>query len=513
MEIVPPTSSPLEIPPEDWALAPCSVQRALQQILGRVAALEEALSSLRIENERLREQTQRSSRNSSQPPSSDTPDNPPRRQRKSSGRKRGAQPGHEGHPRKLYPSAECGSVRDHRPAECQECGTALSGNDPNPVRHQVVELPEVPPQVDEYRLHRLTCPACGEATRASLPAGVPACGYGPRLAAAIGVLGGKYRQSDRQTQEMLADFFHVAVALGTVNNLRQEISEALAAPVAEATLFAQEQEAANMDETGWRQGNSDGKNPTRRKAWLWVLVTSWVTVFQVHLSRGQASARAMLGAFGGYLMTDRWTGYGWWPLDRRQLCWAHLIREFHKIADRGDDSQKIGAGLLTQAQQVFALWHRVRDGTLTREGFAVAVVKIRVAIRTSLRKGASYEAGRGDHSARARTSRTCQQLLKVEPAFWLFVRVADIEPTNNAAERALRPAVIWRRISLGTQSALGSQFVARMLTVTQTLRLQQRPVLEFLTTACEAARFGTTAPSLLPEMSVLAEGHPLAKAA
>jgi hypothetical protein len=190
-----------------------------------------------------------------------------------------------------------------------------------------------------------------------------------------------------------------------------------------------------------------------------------------------------------------------------------LIREFHKIADRGDDSQKIGAGLLTQAQQVFALWHRVRDGTLTREGFAVAVGKIRGAIRTSLRKGASYKAVRGDHSARARTSRTCQQLLKVEPAFWLFVRVAGIEPTNNAAERALRPAVIWRRLSLGTQSALGSQVVARMLTVTQTLRLQQRPVLEFLTTACEAARFATPAPSLLPEMSVLAEGHPLAKPA
>jgi len=104
-------------------------------------------------------------------------------------------------------------------------------------------------------------------------------------------------------------------------------------------------------------------------------------------------------------------------------------------------------------------------------------------------------------------------LLKVKQALWLFVRVVGIEPTNNAAERALRPAVIWRRVSLGTQSALGSQFVARMLTVTQTLRAQQRPVLEFLTEACEAARQGTSAPSLLPDLSVLEQEHHLAIAA
>src|SRR6266542_1793025 len=262
MESEPLTSSKIKIPPEDWALTPLSVQQAFLQILHQVAALEEELNKLRIEVERLREQTQQSSRNSSQPPSSDTPDKPSRRERKSSGKKRGAQPGHEGHQRKLYRAEECRSVSDHRPTKCRDCGAALSGDDPNPLRHQVVELLETPPLVDEHRLHQLICPDCGEATRGSLPQDVPACGYGPRLAAAVGVLGGKYRQSDRQTQEMLEDFFQVEVALGTVNNLRQEVSEALCAPVAEATKFAQQQEAANMDETGWRQGNSDGNNPT-----------------------------------------------------------------------------------------------------------------------------------------------------------------------------------------------------------------------------------------------------------
>jgi hypothetical protein len=513
MESEPLTLPNNEISPEDWALTPPAVQQTLLRVIERLVALEEEVSQLRIENERLREQTQRSSHNSSQPPSSDAPSVPPREKRPSSGKKRGAQPGHEGHSRKLYPPEECRRVSDYHPPACGACGTALSGDDPAPQRHQVVELPEIKPLVDEYRLHQLACPGCGEVTRASLPAGVTPDGCGARLAAVVGLLSGKYRQSERYTQEALADFFQVEVALGTVNHLRQEVSQALAVPVDEATEFAQTQPTAHADETGWRQGNSDGKNPTRRKAWLWVMVTSYVTVFQIHLNRGHAAAKELLGNFAGYLITDRWTGYSWWPLERRQLCWAHLIREFQKIADRGGESQLIGEGLLAQARRLFELWHRVRDGTLTREGFAAAVVEIRAAVQKGLTEGAAYQAASGDKSVRAKTSRTCQELLKVEPALWLFVRVAGIEPTNNAAERALRPAVIWRRISLGTQSALGSQFVARMLTVTQTLQAQQRPVLAFLTEACEAARQGTPAPSLLPDLSVLQQDHHLTVAA
>jgi len=379
----------------------------------------------------------------------------------------------------------------------------LSGDDPHPYRHQVIELPQVQPRVDEYRLHQLSCPHCGEMTRAQLPAEVPASGYGPRLVATVGLLSGPYRQSERQTQQALCDFYQVEVALGTINALRQEVSQAVAEPVAEAAKFAQAQEVTHADETGWAQGNSDGNNPQRRKAWLWVVVTSWVTVFQVHLSRGQAAAKELLGEFAGYLVTDRWSGYGWWPLSRRQLCWAHLIREFQKIAERGEESQRIGEGLLEQARQLFKGWHRIRDGTLTRAAFALAAAEIRAEVQRWLAEGAAYVPVCGEKSARARTARTCRELLKVEEALWLFVSVEGIEPTNNAAERALRPAVIWRRTSFGTQSAEGSQFVARMLTVMLTLRAQQRPVLEYLTAACQAARHGLPAPSLLPNLSLL----------
>ena len=287
----------------------------------------------------------------------------------------------------------------------------------------------------------------------------------------------------------------------------------MADPVVQATSFAQAQEVANADETGWRPGNSDGANPERRKAWLWVLVTTWVTVFQIHLTRGQAAAQHVLGTFAGVLITERWTGYGQWPLKRRQWCWAHVIRDFHKIAERDEDARRIGAGLLEQARQVFAWWHRVRDGTVSRAELTAAVVEIRATVKQWLTEGAAYPVARGDKSVRAKTARTCRARLKVEAALWLFVHVSGVEPTNNAAERALRPAVIWRRTSLGTQSALGSQFVARMLTVTLTLRAQQRNVLEYLTTACEAARRHEPAPSLLPDLARLTQAAPLAIAA
>ena len=498
---------------EDWQGTPPSVRQMILHVLERLAALEEEVGSLRVENARLREQTRRSSHNSSQPPSSDAPSTPLRPPRRLRGRKRGAQPGHAGHQRTLYPVEECRSVQDHRPTQCSACGTALAGDDPHPVRHQVVELPAVTPLVDEYRLHQLTCPECQTATRATLPPAIPASGYGPRLAATVGLFSGAYRQSERQTQQALADFFHVEVALGTVNNLRQEVSAAVADPVTEATGFAQAQEVANADETGWRQGNGDGANPQRHKAWLWVLVTTWVTVFQIHLTRGQVAAKQVLGTFAGSLITDRWTGYGWWQLERRQLCWAHVIRDFQKIAERDEDSRRIGEGLLEQARTLFAWWHRVRDGTVRRAEFAAEVVKIRAVVRQWLTEGAAYAVARGDKSVRAKTARTCRELLKVEEALWLFVHVSGVEPTNNAAERALRPAVIWRRTSLGTQSALGSQFVARMLTVTLTLRSQQRNVLEYLTTACEAARRDEPAPSLLPDLALLEQERHLAIAA
>jgi len=498
-----------EIVAADWHLTPPGVQQFVLELSARLSAvvqhvtqLEAEVVRLREENAHLREQKQSNSQNSSRPPSSDPPSGRVRPLRHRSGKHRGGQPGHRGHERQLVPVEACAEVFAHRPTQCSTCGQALSGDDPQPGRHQVVEIPPVKPIVTEHRLHQLACAACGATTRAPLPAEVAATGYGPRVVATVAVLSSVLRASQRRTQAALADLWQVEVALGTVHTLRQEASAAVAEPVAEATSYAQEQEVAHADETSWVQGNADGANPTQRTAWLWVLVTMWVTVFQVKVSRGQAAARELLGAYSGCLVTDRWSGYRWWPLEKRQVCWAHLLRDFHKIAERGDESQRIGEGLLEQARALFALWQRVRDGTLRRADFALAVEPIQQRVYAWVSEGAAYRPARGEKSTRARTARTCQELLKVELALWLFVRVEGVEPTNNAAERALRQAVLWRRTSFGTQSAEGSAFVARMLTVIETLRAQERNVVAYLTHACAAARQGEPAPSLLPQLSL-----------
>jgi transposase len=507
-----------EISAEDWERTPASVKRLVMALASEVAGLKQRVLVLEEENRLLREQLAGNSQNSSRPPSSDTLAGTggagtasARISKRPSGKKRGAQRGHKGHERKLVPVEQCQQVVDHYPEQCRRCGAELFGSDPRPYRHQLVELPEVVPYVEEHRLHRLKCAACGDKTRAKLPAEVSASGYGPRLVATVALLGGMYRASERLTQMALADLFGVVLSLGTVNALRQEASEAVACAVDEAQAYVKEQAVVGADETGFKQGNADGNNPTARKAWLWVAVTALVTVFQVSLSRGKEAAQALLGVgFAGVLGTDRWGAYNWLPVEQRQLCWAHLKREFQKLAERDGESGHIGEALLAETRKLFELWYRVRDGTLSRVAFQAEVEVVRAFVKAQLTKGASYPVKRGEKTLRAKTARTCQALLKLEPALWLFVYQEGIEPTNNAAERALRPAVLWRKLSFGSQSAAGSLFVARMLTVVTTLRQQDRNVLAYLTEACAAARQGKAAPSLLPQRAELEDQLPAA---
>ena len=244
----------------------------------------------------------------------------------------------------------------------------------------------------------------------------------------------------------------------------------------------QQQAVVHVDETGWREG--------RQRAWLWVAVTTLVTVFLVHARRGTVAARALLGASGGWLVSDRWSAYKAWPLARRQLCWAHLRREFTAFTERGGTAHRVGRALLAETKAMFAAWHRVRDGTLSRAQFQAAMRPRRRRVEQWLQRGAGC--------GHAKTAATCRDILTLAPALWTFIDVPGIEPTNNAAERALRPAVLWRKGCFGTHSAAGSRFVERMLTVATTLRQQQRNVVDYVTEACVAALHGHSAPSLLP---------------
>ncbi|WP_027269210.1 IS66 family transposase [Leptolyngbya sp. PCC 6406] len=485
----------ISISVSDWDATPASVKKAL------VCALIETISRLEERVSHLEEQLNQNSQNSSLPPSKDGfgPPKPDPEGKGKGKRKRGGQPGHKGYSRKLYPLEACKQVFEHRPKTCGHCGEPLSGNDPAPYRHQIVELPPIEPIVIEHRLHALDCEHCGKTTRSKLPAEVHQGGYGERLSAVVALLSGAYRQSHQQVKTCLAALFEIEISGGSINRLRREASAALGQPVAEAQGYVQGEAVIHSDETSFRQGNSDGQNQAQRQGWLWVLVTPMVSVFSILLSRSQAAAQALIGpAYDGIVVSDRYSGYGWIDISQRQVCWAHLKRDFTRIAERQGVCQEIGKGLLAQQKALFELWYQVRDGTLSRTGFAELVQPIRAAVKAVLEEGANYDIGPKEKTPLAKTVRTCRQLLLVEPALWTFVTVLGVEPTNNTAERSLRAGVIWKRISFGAESQAGSEFVARMLTTVSSLTMQQRDVLDFLTQAYWSARFGQPPPSLLP---------------
>jgi transposase len=462
---------------EVWERTPAEAQAYIRALEARVAALEATVQSLL---ERLR----MDSRTSSQPPSSDPPaTRSPRQRRPPSGRKPGGQPGHPGQTRALVPLEDVEAVLPVKPTHCARCQHPLHGEDGQPQRHQVTDLPPVRPVVTEYQLHGLGCPACGVTTRATLPVGVPTGGFGPRAHAIVALCTGAYHLSKRTTQDVMADLFGIPLSLGTIANLEHATVQALAAPVAEAQTHVRTQSIAHLDETGWREG--------RARAWLWVAVTAWVTVFVVRLSRGAKVAQELLGdRFCGILVTDRWSAYTWYPTRWRQVCWAHLLRDFEAMMERGGRSQEIGTALREQARQMFHAWHCVRDGTLPHAEFQVLMRPIRRHVARLLKAGQTCGV--------AKTEGVCREVLKMYAALWTFVRVEGVEPTNNAAERAIRPGVLWRKGSFGTQSANGSRFVEAMMTVVATLKQQHRNVLDYMTHACQAAATGMPAPSLLP---------------
>ena len=443
------------------------------------AALEKALARIR----ELEAQLGQNSRNSSQPPSSDPPGTP-RQPKAPTGRARGGQPGHKQHKReRLEPDERIVLI----PKRCQRCHRKLRGRDPNPRVHQVVDLPEIRPRVTDYVMHELGC-SCGARTRAELPDGVPTGAFGPRLTASVALLSGRYRLPKRTVKELLQDFFGIDLALGSVSKMEQTVSAALAAPVEEAREAVREQEVVHQDETGWFETPTDGR---KARAWLWVAVSAAVTVFRIARSRGAKVAKEMLGEdFGGFLVVDRWSAYLWKPRGMRQVCWAHLVRDFRSFVERGGAGARIGEKLLAHARLMFRSWHRIRDGTLTRATFQRRMKKVERSVGRLLRKAAVC----GD----AKTEGMARDILKHEPALFTFVLATGVEPTNNIAERALRGAVIWRKISFGTDSENGSRFVERILTVIATLKQQRRHVLGYLTAACEASLHHRPTPSLLP---------------
>jgi len=464
-----------EIPPEIEAEMTPAVRVFVESLVdeyeARFAELEAKLQKL-------------TPKNSSIPPSTQHPHAKPKPPKpKGQKRKRGGQRGHKKHQRDLIPVDQCDEVVPLRPSECRRCDKPLAGTDPQPIRHQVWELPEIQPVVTEYQLHRLDC-TCGTSTCASLPDGVPSGQSGPRLLAFTGLLMGHFRQSKRRAAMFLQDFLKMPCSPSLTVKMQNHVADALAMPYEQLKNALGQQKQLFMDESPTKQAN--------KKAWLWTAVAPLFAVFAIFSSRkGDAIPKLLGKCFSGVINCDRAKMY--WQAKRLQWCWAHLNRDFQALIDYPDNQVKrLGHDLMRQTKQMFLLWHRYRSDEIRWSTFQTNMGPIRQEVEALLL--------RGMFSGNSRLTGMCRELYDHRQWLWTFTKVQGIEPTNNTAERALRPAVIYRKLSFGTQSESGSRFIERMLTVSETCRLQNRSVFSYLVEALEAHLKREKAPSLLPSL-------------
>lgn len=462
-----------------------AVVAALLALAGQMEALLEANRALTERVERLEQQVRRSSRNSSLPPSSDPPGAPGRPAR-GSGRRPGGQPGHPGTTRMLAPAERVDEVVEHWPKRCGVCGERFAEGEADagePLRHQLSELPLLAVRVSEHRLHARRC-GCGETTRAALPAGVSRSAFGPRLQAAVATLCARQRLSRRQTAELLGELFGCPASIGALDAILGRVGQALAEPYAQLRAALPAAPVVYSDETGWALAGC--------RRWLWGGFTPTLAVFALSPSRGQAAARELLGEQpAGIVCSDRWAGYNHLPLERRQACWAHLARDFQALSERPlAADQRLGRALSRIASRVFSAdddYRQHRDPDRLAAELAPAQEQMRHLLEPVAR-------GRRQH-----TAAFAADLLKRWPSLWTFTAAPElVEPTNNRAERGLRPAVIKRKLSFGNSSEHGLRTTERLLSAEGSCRLQGKSFYAYLCELLNAHQQGQPLPSLLP---------------
>lgn len=476
-----------------------TTERKLEASERRRCHLEATRANLTRENRRLKQHVEvlqekvreltarlnQDSSNSSRPPSSDKPWRE-RRKQKPTGRTPGGQPGHKGTTRQALAPEDVDREIPLLPVRCGRCRRRLRAQDAtgNVRRHQVVEIPPVVAEVTEYQLHESCCPGCGEVTTADLPAGVPAGCVGPRFQAILALLTGRCRISRREAREVAIALFgqKARVSVGTVAAMERRTAKALKPAYDEALDAVQNAKFVHCDETSWPQAN--------KLAWLWAAVTPMLKVFRVDRRRNREAFRKLLFAFAGILITDRFSVYRIHDTWLRQLCWAHLKRNFLAIAEQGGKARSLGTSGLEIVKAVFEEWYRFRRGEITRHGLRCRIAPLRQRLDRLLT--------RHINSPVPKARKIAKDLREYGEALWTFTRVEGVEPTNNAAERSLRKAVLWRKGSYGSASKAGSRFAERMLTVSESLRAQDRSILDFLETSIRARLTGDTGPSLLP---------------
>lgn len=470
----------------------------LEGLLGELRAENAQLRSenaaLRERIEELQRRLSRDSRNSSSSPSQDPPKSRAERRRearervkKLSRRKPGGQPGHEGSHRQMAPPEQLSRRTEHVPCRCS-CGHSFDGNEErvgDPLIHQQWELPPIRPLIFQHDLHRLRCPACGKPRLAELPDGVTWSAFAPRLEAHIATLAGVFRLSRRQVRQVVQEIFGCPISLGAVDAAIMRTSAILEDPWEALRSYIRDAELVHADETTWRLRGA--------QQYLWLAASALAACFRIDPTRSQAAAKELLGErFGGFVVTDRYVGYHFLDVLQQQLCWCHVIRQLVELSQRARTPGKLGKRLLKLSREVIKTHHGYLEDGHDLDWLRERLAPLRSRIEELLEQGA-----RCRHEP---TANFCQGLLDEYDALWTFCDIEgiDIPITNNAAERALRHGVIMRKVQLGTQSDAGNRWVERILSVRETLRLQDRPVLDYLVQAATAARSGRPLPSILP---------------
>ena len=309
-------------------------------------------------------------------------------------------------------------------------------------------------------------------------------GFGPRLTALLAHLTGLHRVTRRGCQEIAKTIFGIDICLGSVCKLHQDVSESLAVAHEDVRQALAKEPVLNIDETGW--------NTLGLGCWLWVLVTPAIAFYHIAKSRGSKVLREILGdEYKGILCSDMYSAYKAFHNGVRQFCWAHIIRGIKGIkhACRSPDAVRFSKLMLAEIGRMFALWHAFKKGHLDRQ----TLVKKSLPIRARMKKCLNLHSSSSDYHVR----KAAKSLLKHWDGLFTFLDHEGVEPTNNSAERAVRPAVQWIKICFGNQSEEGRDLTARLLTAERSCILQGRNPYQFIVDSVIAYRNGLPGPTLV----------------
>jgi transposase len=454
--------------------------KTLEDAIQVIGQLVKIVIEQKKEIDFLRERLNANSTNSSLPPSRDIKKK--KQNKVKSGRKQGGQPGHKAHQRTMIPSDQVTDIIDCKPVDVCDCGGTIKLS--NKIhKHQVFEIPIPKYEVTEYRIYKGCCDTCHENHEGKLPNGVTLKGFGPRAQGMISLLTSKYRLSKRLAKNWFHDVYAMPICIGSVSNIEHRVSQSLEAAYQEVANTIRKEKVVNVDETGHKERHENG--------WCWLTSAKKYTCFFLRRSRGKKIAKEIIGPLNDRIMiTDRYAAYNYLPDKNHQICFAHLKRDFQKISEREGGAGWIGRNLLKAYEKIFGFW---KTEFISHLSFTKPQKRRLRYFKNRLLKWLRI----GSYSGHAQTMRTCKNILDFSGSLWHFFEVEDVSPTNNHAEQQLRPLVISKKLTFGTQSERGSRFIERIFTITTTCKQQGRDTLAFIIDSVHRFFMGLNGPSLV----------------